>query len=106
MSRSSSSQLEPFDPEIKRIFCRLRNLVEAGVSPKKERQEMDEIPTLGVANMAKAGNGAAIRATRAQKNKTLIEYAQQSIDGTGSWIRKAAVQANNFELKSFYVSMI
>ena len=58
MTKSSSSQLEPFDPEIERTFHRLRNLVEARVSPKKERQEMDETLALGVANMEGVGNEA------------------------------------------------
>ena len=61
MIRSSSSQLEPFDPEIERTFHRLRNLVEAKISPKKERQDMEEPPALGVANVAEVGNKAAVR---------------------------------------------
>ena len=59
MTRSSSSQLEPFDLEIERTFCRLRNLVEVRVSPKEERQEMDEILAIGAANVARVGNEAA-----------------------------------------------
>ena len=107
MTKSSSSQLEPFDPEIERTFRRLRNLVEARISPKKERQEMDETPALGVAHVVGAGNGAAAGATGAQNNRrTLMEYAQPFIDGTASCIRKPVVQANNFELKPSYVSMI
>ena len=35
-----------------------------------------------------------------------MEYAQPSIDGTASCIRKPAVLANNFELKPSYVNMI
>ena len=35
-----------------------------------------------------------------------MEYVQPSIDGTTSCIRKPPVQANNFELKPSYVSMI
>ena len=35
-----------------------------------------------------------------------MEYAQPSIDGTASCIRKPPMQANNFELKPSYVSMI
>ena len=35
-----------------------------------------------------------------------MEYAQPSIDGTASCIRKPTVQANNFELKPSYVNMI
>ena len=68
---------------------------------------MDETPALGATTMARDGNGAAARATGAQNNRmTLMEYAQPSIDETASCIRKPAVQANNFELKPFYVNMI
>ena len=85
----------------------MRNLVEARVSPKEERQEMDETPALGVANVVGAGNGAAAEATGAQNNRrTLMEYAQPSIDGIASCIRKPKVQANNFDLKPSYVNMI
>ena len=73
------------------------------MSPKRERSEMEETLVRGAANMEGAGNGAA----RVQNNRrTLMEYAQPSIDGTASCIRKPAVQANNFELKPSYVNMI
>ena len=68
---------------------------------------MEETQVLGAANIEGAGNGAAVGAARVQNNrKTLMEYAQPSIDGTVSCIRKPAVQANNFELKPSYVNMI
>ena len=48
------------------------DLVEARVSPKRERPIMEETPVLGAANMEGAGNGAA----GVQNNRrTLIEYA-------------------------------
>ena len=58
MTRSSSSQLEPFDPEIERTFHHLWNLIETRVYPKKEKKEMDETLALGVANMEGVGNEA------------------------------------------------
>ena len=68
---------------------------------------MDETPALGVANVAGIANEVVARATKAQNHKrTLMEYAQPSIDGTVSCIRKLAIQANNFELKPSYVSII
>ena len=107
MTRSSTSTLELFDLEIERTFRRQRNLVEARFSPKRERPVIEETPVLGAANMKEAGNGAAVRATRVQnERKTLIKYAQPSIGGTASCIRKPPRQANNFELKLSYVSMI
>ena len=42
MTRSSTSTLEPFDPEIERTLRRLHNLVEEKVSPQKERSIMEE----------------------------------------------------------------
>ena len=107
MTRSGTSTLKPFDPEIERTFKRLRNLVEERVSPKKERPIMEETQVLGAVNMERAGNGAAVGAAGVQNNRrTLMEYAQPSINGTASCIRKPAVQANNFELKPSYVNMI
>ena len=107
MTISSTSTLKPFDPEIERTFKRLRNLVEARVSPKRERPYMVETPILGAANMAEVGNGAIVGVVRVQnERRTLMEYAQPFIDGTASCIRKPSVQANNFELKLSYVSMI
>ena len=76
MTKSSLSQLEPFDPEIERTFRYLGNLVEVRVSPKKERQEMGETRALGAANMVGAGNGDAVGAVGAQNNRRmLMEYA-------------------------------
>ena len=103
MTKSSTLILEPFDPKIERTFRRLRNLVEARVSRKRERPIMEETPVIGAANMARAGSGAA---GVQNKRRTLIEYAQPSIDGTTLCIRKPPIQANNFELKPSYVSMI
>ena len=87
MTRSGTSTLESFDPEIERTFRRLRNLVKTRVSPKKERPIMEETPVLGAANMEGAGNGATVGAAGVQNNRrTLMEYAQPSIDGTASCI--------------------
>ena len=108
MTRNNTSTLEPFDPEIKRTLRRLRNLVEEKVSPKKERPTMEETRVLGAANIAGAGNGAAVGvvvgATGVENHRrTLMEYAQPSIEGTASCIRKPAIHANQFELKLSYV---
>ena len=68
---------------------------------------MEETPVLGAGNMEGVGNGAAVGAAGVQNNKrTLMEYAQPSIDGIASCIRKPQVQANNFELKPSYVNII
>ena len=84
-----------------------RNLLEARVSSKRERPKMEETPVLGVPNIAGAGKGAAIGVVGIQNDRrTLMEYAQLSIDGTASCIRKPLVWANNFELKPSYVSII
>ena len=62
MTRNKSSTLEPFDPEIERTLRRLRNLVEEKVSPKKGGPTMEETRVFGAANIAGAGNGAAVGA--------------------------------------------
>ena len=98
MTRNNSSTLEPFDPEIERTFRRLRNLVEEKVSPKKERPIMEETRVLG------AAVGVAVGAAGGGNHRrTLMEYAQPSIKGTASCIKKPTVQANHFELKPSYV---
>ena len=81
MTRNKSSTLEPFDLEIDRTFRRLRNLVEEKVSPKKERPTMEETRVFGAANIASAGNGAAVRAAGVENpRRTLMEYTQLPID--------------------------
>ena len=68
---------------------------------------MEEQPVIGAANMAGAGNGAAIGAPRVENHRrTLMEYAQPSIEGTASCIRRPQIQAHRFELKPSYVNMI
>ena len=107
MTRNNTSTLEPFNPEIERTLRRLRNLVEKKVSPKKERLTMEETQVLRAANIAGAGNGATVGAAVVEnRRRTLMEYAQPSIEGTASCIRKPAVHANQFELKPSYVNMI
>ena len=64
---------------------------------------MEETRVLGAANIAGDGNGAAVVEN---PRRTLMEYAQPSIEGTASCIRKPAIHANQFELKSSYVNMI
>ena len=93
MTKSGTSTLEPFDPEIKRTFRRIRKLVEARVSPKRERPIMEETP-------------APVGVVGVENPRTLMEYAQPSIEGTASCIRRPEIQANRFELKPFYVNMI
>ena len=107
MTRNNTSTLEPFDPEIERTLRRLRNLVEKKVSPKKERPTMEETRVLKAANNAGVGNGVVVGATEVENPKrTLMEYAQPSIERTASCIRKPAIQANNFKLKPSYVNML
>ena len=107
MTRNNTSTLEPFDLEIERTLRKLHNLVEEKVSIKKERPTMEETRVLGAANIADAGNEVAVGAAGGHNHRrTLMEYAQPSIEGTASCIRKPAIHANQFELKSSYVNMI
>ena len=97
MTRSSTSKLEPFDPEIERTFHKLRNLVEEKLSPKNQLVEMKETPaTIGPVGAVGVEN----------PRRTLMEYAQLLIEGTALCIRKPVVHANQFELKPSYVNMI
>ena len=103
MIKSSTSKLESFDPEIERTFRRLRDLVESKASPQKQRQEMEESP----AHRAAIGAGVGIRAKVEQPApRSLMDYAQPSLTGTASYIRRPSVHANNFEPKPSYVQMI
>ena len=113
MSRNNSSTLEPFDPKFERTLRRLHNLVEEKVSPKKEGPIMEETRVFGATNIVGTGNGAAIgdaagvavgAARGGNHRRTLMEYAQPSIEGTASCIRKPEVHANQFELKPSYLS--
>ena len=67
MTRSGNSTLEPFDSEIERTLRKLHNLVEARVSPKRERLIMEETP-------APVGPVGAVRVDN--HRRTLMEYAQ------------------------------
>ena len=76
---------------------------------------MEETRVLGAANIAGDGNGAAVGdaagvtvgvAGGVNHRRTLMEYAQPSIEGTASCIRKPEVHANQFELKPSYINMI
>ena len=68
---------------------------------------MEKQQVLGAANMAGAGNGAAVGAPRVDNHRrTLMEYTQLSIEGTASCIRRPEIQANRFKLKPSYVNMI
>ena len=102
MTRSSTSNLEPFDPEIERTFRRLRNLIEDNLSLRKHVKMEETPPPVGA-----VGTGTAIGAVKAEDHRrTLTEYEQPSLDGTTSCIMRPAVRANNFELKPSYAQMI
>ena len=99
MTRSNTSKLKPFDSEIERTLHKLHNLLGEKLSPKNQLVKMEE--TLALVGAVGVGVVGVENLRR-----TLMEYAQPSIDGTTSYIRKLAVQANNFELKPSYVQMI
>ena len=98
MTKSGTSNLEPFDPKIERTFRRLRNLVRDKLSPRKQ-VKIEETPTLVVAIRAGAVGAR-------NENITLMEYAQPSLNGIASCIRRPTIKTNNFELKAFYVQII
>ena len=106
MTRSSTSNLESFDSKIERTFQKLHNLVKENLSPRKQ-VKMEETPAFRATIRARAGIRVVVRAIGEvgdqNDRRTLMEYVQPSIDETVSCIRKPVVQANNFELKPFYV---
>ena len=69
-----------FDPEIERTLPLL----------KKEKKEANT----SLSNMAD------------QEQKALRDYAMRSVNGAISSIRRPAIQANNFEIKSAIIQMI
>ena len=97
MTRSNTSNLEPFDSEIERTFRSLRKLVKEKIATVKEepmkRQE-------GV--VAPVGAGIGVE----NAPRTLMDYAQPSLSGTESCIRRPAIESDTFELKPSYVTMI
>ena len=44
MTRTSTSKIEPFDPEIERTFHKLCNLVGKKLSPRNQLVKMEETP--------------------------------------------------------------
>ena len=102
MTINNTSKVELFDPEIEKTFHKLRNLVGEKLSLRNQSVKMEEKPA-----PVGAGVKASVGAAGAENPRsTLMENAQTSIDGTASYIRKPAVQVNNFELKPSYVQMI
>ena len=83
MTRSSTSKIESFDPEIERTFHKLRNIVGKILSPRNQLVKMEKTP---------APVGVAVGAAWVENSRrTLMEYAQPSINGTASCIRKSVV---------------
>ena len=112
MTRSSTSKLEPIDPEIERTFRSLRKLVQDKIVTIKEEpmeRQLRDDALAGVGNGAgervgarnEVGAGAIQNAPR-----TLMDYAQPSLSGTESCIRRPAIESIAFELKPSYVTMI
>ena len=100
MIRSSTNKLEHIDLYIERTFHKLRNLVGKKLSPKNQLVKMEE-------TLAPIGVGVGAGAIGEENTRrTLMGYAQSSINGIASCIRKPTVQSNNFELKPSYVNMI
>ena len=95
MTRSIIAKLEPFDLEIEITFHHLFVFIEIKLSPRKQRQEMDNTPIAG----ARAGGAQ-------EAHRSLMDYAQPSLSGATSCIKRPNVQSNNFELKPSFIQMI
>ena len=112
MTRSNTSNLEPFDLEIERTFRSLRKLVKEKIATVKEepmeRQDGANAPAgagIGARNGVGAGVGVGAGAIQ-NAPRTLMDYAQPSLSGTESCIRRPAIDSDTFELKPSYVTMI
>ena len=75
-----------------------------------ERQEGANAPAgvgIGARNGVGVGVGVGIEAGAIQNApRTLMDYAQPSLSGTESCIRRPAIDFDIFELKPSYVTMI
>ena len=81
MTRSSTSNLEFFDPKIERTFCSLRKLVKEKIAIVKkesmERQEGANVPVgvgIGAGNSVGASMGVGVGAIQ-NAPRTLMDYA-------------------------------
>ena len=81
MTRSKLLEHTLFDPEIERTLRQLK-------------QEKKKEANTSLSNMAD------------QEQKALRDYATPSVNGATSSIRRPAIQANNFEIKSAIIQMI
>ena len=112
MTRSSTSNLEPFDPKIERNFHSLRKLVKEKIATVKEesmeKQDGANAPSgsgIGAGNGVDASVGVGAGAIQ-NAPRTLTDYAQPSLSRTESCIRRPAIEFTAFELKPSYVTMI
>ena len=111
MTKSSTSNLELFDPEIERTFRSLRKLVKEKIATvKEEPMEMQEGANTpagaGIGARNGVGAGVGIGAGAIQNvPRTLMDYAQPSLSGIESCIRRSAIESTAFELKPSYVTM-
>ena len=114
MTRSNTSNLEPFDSEIERTFRSLRKLVKEKIATvKEELMERQEGVVAPAGAGIRVGNGVGVGAgvgvgTGAIQNapRTLMDYAQPSLSRTKSYIRRPTIESTTFELKPSYVTMI
>ena len=85
MTRSSTSELIPEDPEIERTVLRLLR--------ENRRQHLANSTQNQFANME-------------DQTRTMSDYAKPSLTGTQSSITRPAVAANNFEIKPNIIQMV
>ena len=87
MTRSRGEGPLIFDPEIEKTCRRLRAVVQKEISPEVSIP-MDEQRVIQ------------------QRERTMMEYATPSLNGTTSSITRPTVSANNFEIKPAIIQMI
>jgi hypothetical protein len=106
MTRRTYEELVEFDPEIERIFSRLRRAIhqkfdqssqidnkKVAVNQSLENIEVNQDGN----NNANSGNGA---------RRIIVEFARPVISEINSSIIRPRVEANNFEIKPNIIQMI
>ena len=100
MTRSSSSKLEDFDPEIA-FRARLRTQAEQSTEKICQR----------IINMAEGNQNLPGNQFHQQENPvfqpmTMADYARPSLNGAESSIVRPTIAANNFEIKPNMIQMV
>ena len=95
MHRESEADLLPLDTEIERTLRNLRKIIRAeSRSMENQRERLQAIPE------------EEEEAERPQRSNTMEDFWRPIIQEEYSAVRKSAIEANNFELKTALITMV